>query len=160
MLSRVFLSLLAIAFSLSARAENPAALSPSGAERFFESVRSSPPALRAYLKDFPKGGDLHIHLSGATWAESYLAWAAADGFCVDVAAMALVAPPCDGPSRIPAAQSDKVDPMRSRLIAAITKMRSSGMRSDSVQLVSAAYALPRRNASLVPSAKRRVPLHE
>lgn len=40
----------------------------------------------------PKGGDLHVHLTGAVYAESYLRAAAADGLCVNLRTYALVAP--------------------------------------------------------------------
>ena len=39
--------------------------------------------LRQVLQAMPKGGDLHNHLSGSVYAESYLRFAAADGLCVD-----------------------------------------------------------------------------
>jgi adenosine deaminase len=42
----------------------------------------------------PKGADLHSHLSGAVYAESYLRWAAEDGACVSVRGMRIVNPPC------------------------------------------------------------------
>ena len=42
----------------------------------------------------PKGGDLHNHLSGAVYAESYVQWAADGGACVNTATMALSLPPC------------------------------------------------------------------
>ena len=48
-----------------------------------EAVRTSPPALRAMLTEFPKGGDLHMHLSGAVYAETFLHEAADDNLCVD-----------------------------------------------------------------------------
>ena len=38
--------------------------------------------LYAMLREMPKGGDLHSHLSGAVYAESFLAWAAQDGACI------------------------------------------------------------------------------
>lgn len=40
-------------------------------------------ALVAFLTAVPKGGDLHNHLSGAVYAETYLEWGRADGDCVD-----------------------------------------------------------------------------
>ena len=43
----------------------------------------------------PKGGDLHIHLAGAIYAESLIDFAAQDGFCVDRTTSVLIAPPCD-----------------------------------------------------------------
>src|SRR5437660_6249171 len=39
--------------------------------------------LRQILQAMPKGGDLHNHLSGSVYAESYLRYAAADDICVD-----------------------------------------------------------------------------
>src|SRR5262245_48368545 len=44
---------------------------------WFEAHRHSPGMLRGFIQRMPKGGDLHNHLSGAVYAESYLAWAAA-----------------------------------------------------------------------------------
>jgi len=57
------------------------------AARHFDSVRGDPAALRAFLRAMPKGGDIHTHLSGAVYAESYIAWAAkADPpLCADTA---------------------------------------------------------------------------
>jgi len=49
---------------------------------WFEAHRDQPPALRVFLQRMPKGGDIHIHLGGAVYAESYLAWAAEEDFCV------------------------------------------------------------------------------
>ncbi|HXJ83533.1 MAG TPA: adenosine deaminase [Candidatus Methylomirabilis sp.] len=39
--------------------------------------------LRMFLQEMPKGGDLHTHLTGAVYAESYIAWAAEEGLCAD-----------------------------------------------------------------------------
>jgi hypothetical protein len=54
--------------------------------RYLESVRDNPPQLYAFLREMPKGGDLHSHLSGAVYAESFIAWAAEAGSCVRVPA--------------------------------------------------------------------------
>ena len=43
----------------------------------------------------PKGGDLHNHLTGAIYAESYLRWAAEDNLCLATATMTIVAAACD-----------------------------------------------------------------
>lgn len=43
----------------------------------------------------PKGGDLHNHLVGAVYAESFIKFAVQDGLCVDRAALAFTQPPCD-----------------------------------------------------------------
>jgi adenosine deaminase/adenosine deaminase CECR1 len=61
-------------------------------ESWLEQHRDDPPALRAFMQRLPKGGDIHSHLSGAVYAEHYLEWAAADGYCVDPKADALVEP--------------------------------------------------------------------
>ena len=43
----------------------------------------------------PKGGDLHVHLSGALYAENLIDYAAGDNLCVDRTTSILIAPPCD-----------------------------------------------------------------
>jgi adenosine deaminase len=40
------------------------------------------PELYAFLKPFPKGADLHMHLSGAVYAETFVAEAIRQGLCV------------------------------------------------------------------------------
>src|SRR5215472_3414767 len=62
--------------------------------RYFDSIRSAPPQLLAFLLQMPKGGDLHNHLSGAIYAESYIQWAADSGACVSNTTMAASLPPC------------------------------------------------------------------
>lgn len=69
----------------------------------FDSIADDPAFLRVFLRDMPKGGDLHNHLSGAPYAEEYLDWAAEAGFCVSRTALAIQPPPCDGPDQEPAA---------------------------------------------------------
>jgi adenosine deaminase len=98
-----FVALLA-ATSLAAQALPRAAASPEQeTARYFESVRSQPLLLQAFLREMPKGGDLHNHLSGSVYAESYLAWAAADGLCIVLETLAAAAPPCDAAAGRPAA---------------------------------------------------------
>jgi adenosine deaminase len=65
------------------------------AARHFDSVRQQPSLLLAFLREMPKGGDLHNHLLGAIYAESFIDFAAGDGFCVDRTTSILIAPPCD-----------------------------------------------------------------
>ena len=59
-------------------------------EREFDSIKTDPVRLRAFLQAMPKGGDLHNHVTGAVYAESYIRWAAELGLCVDSTAVALV----------------------------------------------------------------------
>lgn len=65
--------------------------------RHLESIRHQPARLLLFLRDLPKGGDLHNHLSGAVYAESYIRYAAEEGLCVDRETSTLLPPPCDGP---------------------------------------------------------------
>jgi adenosine deaminase len=74
----------------------PARQASSGeqrAARSFEIARANPLDLRAFLVALPKGGDLHNHLSGAVYAESWIRAAAEDGLCVDKATNSLFRPP-------------------------------------------------------------------
>lgn len=79
------------------------------ADRHFESLRKSPPQMLAFLLKMPKGADLHNHLSGAIYAESYIQWAAEGLLCVDIETMALSLPPptraCDPSSQLPPAST-------------------------------------------------------
>jgi adenosine deaminase len=61
----------------------------------FEQIRHDHTALRAFLRRMPKGGDLHVHLSGGAYAEHLIEWAGQDGLCLRKADMSIVAPPCD-----------------------------------------------------------------
>jgi hypothetical protein len=61
--------------------------------RHFESLRTNPSQQWAFLLKLPKGGDLHNHLSGSIYAESYIHWAAANGLCVNNQTLALSKPP-------------------------------------------------------------------
>ena len=53
------------------------------ATRAFNAAKAlGKPELYAFLKPMPKGGDLHMHLSGAVYAETFIAEAAKQGLCV------------------------------------------------------------------------------
>jgi adenosine deaminase len=73
----------------------PAPDAAAATARYFASIRNDPGLVLAFLGEMPKGGDLHIHLSGAIYAESYLRWAAADNLCVAAATLAIVGGTCD-----------------------------------------------------------------
>lgn len=66
------------------------------AHAYEAAVREGPPAVRAFLTDFPKGADLHVHLSGAVYAETFLREAGEDGICVDPDLLKFAKPPCTG----------------------------------------------------------------
>lgn len=53
-------------------------------ETLYNNIDHNPVLLEFFLQKFPKGADLHNHLVGAIYAESFLRWAAEDGLCVEV----------------------------------------------------------------------------
>jgi adenosine deaminase len=63
--------------------------------RYLESVRKQPQLLLAFVRDLPKGGDLHNHLDGAIYAEDLVDFAANGGLCVDRTSSRLLPGPCD-----------------------------------------------------------------
>jgi adenosine deaminase len=58
----------------------------------FNVVKQSPLQLSAFLVRMPKGADLHMHLSGAIYAETFINNAAADRLCVKPATLSLFKP--------------------------------------------------------------------
>jgi len=97
-----------------ALAQRPARPTPEQRiARALETARANPLELNAFLRRMPKGADLHNHLAGAVYAESWIRAGAEDGLCVRLATLSfskLAAPPGDrstGPScgegQIPAA---------------------------------------------------------
>jgi adenosine deaminase len=70
--------------------------SPAEIAQRFAQLRNNPLELYAFLYRMPKGGDLHIHLVGAVYAESLLRYAAQDHLCIDRNALAIVARPAAG----------------------------------------------------------------
>ena len=89
---RTLIALIALSASVSVSAQrlsaHPLSTAANPAERrtasAFEAARKSGPlALHAFLESMPKGADLHMHLSGAVYAETFLKDAAHDHLCVD-----------------------------------------------------------------------------
>jgi adenosine deaminase len=94
-LNRAIILLLLFSACLTPASAQKASTSEQRAARYFDSIRNQPPLLLAFLRDMPKGGDLHNHLFGAVYAESLVDFAAQDGFCIDRTTSILIAPPCD-----------------------------------------------------------------
>ena len=65
------------------------------ASQHLDSLWSQPSLLLEFLRGMPKGADLHNHLAGAIYAESWIDFAAHDNLCVDRTTSVLLAPPCD-----------------------------------------------------------------
>jgi len=63
--------------------------------KYFDSIRHQPGLLLAFLQQMPKGGDLHVHLSGAIYAESLIDWASENALCVDRTTSRLIHAACD-----------------------------------------------------------------
>jgi len=92
---------LALCFAASLPAQTAAPAGEPRASAAFEAARRAGPlALHAFLEKMPKGADLHMHLSGAIYAETFLADAAQDQLCVDPVQHAFVKPPA--PASCPA----------------------------------------------------------
>jgi adenosine deaminase len=97
----LFLLVIVASTSLAATVKKkPAAPHPSiavsgeaNASKAFEEARKQGPlALRAFLYRMPKGADLHSHLSGAIYAETWIRDAGEDQLCVDPKTLSFVQP--------------------------------------------------------------------
>jgi adenosine deaminase len=113
--------------TLHAQAPSPEA---RAARAYQAAAHDGPPALRAFLDQFPKGADLHIHLSGAVYAESFIRDAGEDKLCIDPAEPKfarndqgdLIKEPC-APPLTPAAQLPANQELYDRMVNAFS-MRS------------------------------------
>ena len=88
---RLICLFLACSSTLYLTAQQPTA-SEQRAMKALEAVKTgpfSPLSLHAFLARMPKGADLHMHLSGAIYAETFLQDAAADNLCIDLKALSL-----------------------------------------------------------------------
>ena len=98
-----------------------------------EAARKNPLALRQFLLSMPKGADLHNHLSGAVYAESFIRAAGEDNLCVDPVSNSLAKPqsmtegtpsqPVCGEGKIPAVQVPENQHLYDALVDAFS-MRS------------------------------------
>ena len=71
----------------------------------FASLRTDHTGLRAFLQSMPKGADLHVHLSGAVYAEDLIKWAKRKDLCVRLSDMTMTPPPCDADKAPPVAKA-------------------------------------------------------
>jgi adenosine deaminase len=121
--SLFFASALLVALcSTAAPAQSPApaksktSAAPQRVESALRAARGNAGTLRDFLVRMPKGADLHIHLSGAVYAEHLLAVAAAHGLCYERPTAKLVAPTPRNPAGAdpskppPASQPPACDP--------------------------------------------------
>jgi adenosine deaminase len=110
-----------------ALAQKPRVVSMPGAEArtskaFEDARRMGPPALRAFLYRMPKGADLHNHLSGAIYAESWIRVAGQDRLCINTQTLSFAKP--DGSAcktgEVPASTAPLNQPLYDRLIDAFS----------------------------------------
>jgi adenosine deaminase len=78
------------AFAQKAGSSLSASVQETRAVRAFNTAKSNPLQLHAFLAGMPKGADLHMHLSGAIYAETFLVDATADHLCVNTASLGFV----------------------------------------------------------------------
>ncbi len=89
----LFISILFIAITLAHSAFAETAEEKTA--KYMESIRHRPGALEAFLRQMPKGADLHVHLSGAIYAESMIDWASENALCIDRSTSKLIKAACD-----------------------------------------------------------------
>src|ERR1700689_3249194 len=121
-----------------ATAQKPAATSSSSAAEnrtahALDLARTDPLNLYAFLVRMPKGADLHNHLTGAVYAESWIRFAAEDNLCVDLVTHSffqsramtdsLPPQPVCGDGNLPAARANQDQHLYDALIDAFS-MRS------------------------------------
>lgn len=82
--------LLAFLFQILSASGQAASSEQSAAAAMAQARADGPLALHAFLRDMPKGGDLHSHLAGAVYAESWLRDAQKDHACIDQQALEFV----------------------------------------------------------------------
>src|ERR1700730_3197588 len=140
---RLALAALLLCFvSTLAPAQTPATAAAANPEaratRAFNAARAAGPLqLHAFLANMPKGADLHMHLGGAVYAESFIAQAAADHLCVNTTTFSFtknvgttrsIPPqPVCAAGDVPAASAFGPDPKAQRLYDAL--INSFSMRS-------------------------------
>jgi adenosine deaminase len=112
-----FIALLALAGTLGVA---PGPMPAQRTAAYMQRARTQPERLYDFLLRMPKGGDLHHHLTGSVYAESYIDYAIEDGDCIDATSFAIVAPPCSDPATVPAAQAATNFVLRNHVIDALS----------------------------------------
>jgi adenosine deaminase len=118
--------LLALSLTASLPAQTTPAPSEARASAAFEAARRAGPlALHAFIERMPKGADLHMHLSGAVYAETFLKDAVDDQLCIDPVKHAFAKATDTGcpPGAVPAASAFKDQNLYDSLLDAFS-MRS------------------------------------
>ena len=96
---------------------------------YFDSIRHDPLLLAIFLRQMPKGADLHNHLSGAIYAESYMEWLVEADGCVDTTKMTATA--CTGGSGLMKASAVWATPTVYRRVIDAWSMRNGELSGES-----------------------------
>jgi adenosine deaminase len=106
----VFLCAFAAAHSAKGQTRAKGESAEQRTAKALEKARGNPLELRAFLYTMPKGADLHYHLAGGIYAESFIRAGAEDGLCVDLVKSAFVKPvtPASGSSTTPTCENTAV----------------------------------------------------
>lgn len=83
--SAVVIAIIALLYAIGCGCSGNAAITAV----HFAALRDNPTALREFLQRMPKGGDLHVHLSGAVYAEDLIAWGREKNLCFDLPTSAM-----------------------------------------------------------------------
>jgi len=121
--ARILAAFTALAFT-AASAQTPGELRAGRA--LAAAVKKSPLDAHTFLAKMPKGSDLHVHLSGAVYAETFIQDAVEDGLCVDTTNKAFAKPTSDkkcGAGQVAAADVLKNQKLYDELVDAFS-MRS------------------------------------
>ena len=101
-----------IVFVLFLMAAPSTAAAPSAQTRtahHLDSIRTKPAKLHAFLKEMPKGADLHNHLSGAVPTETLIRFAVGDHLCIDTITFAAMPTPAAPEGTCPTGQRPAAD---------------------------------------------------
>jgi hypothetical protein len=60
--------------------------------RYFATIHDDPLLLLPFLRQMPKGGDLHNHFGGGIYAESFIDWAVKSNLCVEMSTLSAFRP--------------------------------------------------------------------
>ncbi len=127
----VFVSAFLAASSLATAASSAANSDESKTAGYFESIQNNPSLLLVFLREMPKGGDLHNHLLGAIYAESFIQWAAHAGLCVDPKTLFIRPSPCGGEKNTEPASKALADPVLYRRMIDAYSMRNWQLSGES-----------------------------
>ncbi|MFY7697820.1 MAG: adenosine deaminase family protein [Legionella sp.] len=88
----------------------------STVEEFFSEAKSEPQRLYTFLKEMPKGGELHYHLAGGAYPEIMLKIAAKTDYCLDTDYKLVKQHPCL--QKLTVADTKKKSPLYKKIINA------------------------------------------